>query len=206
MGERRFPTTGKVQGMIDATEMGDLATPTKDIPAGGQKITGVGTPGVGTDAANKDYADGLAQGVDWQESVLDELADPPGSPSQGDRYLVIAAATGDWVGQENNIAEYNGSSWDFTVANKGMAVYIEDIGKQKNYNGTAWVMFGSTVSHSNLTDLGVPGDHPWAEQTANKGAVSGYPALDADQKVVQANANITFDAVNNELVVQVDDI
>ena len=134
-------------------EVGDLKAPTKELAMNSQKVTGVATPEASGDVATKGYADGIAQGLDWQQSVIDELADPPGTPDPGDRYLVIATATGDWVGHEDDIAEWNGTSWDFTAPDKGMAVYIEDVGSQKNYNGTTWVSFGTTVDHGNLIGL-----------------------------------------------------
>ncbi|MBA7507345.1 hypothetical protein ES706_06064 [subsurface metagenome] len=123
---------------------------TGDQAMGGNKLTGLGTPVAGGDAATKDHVDSVVQGLDWQTSVLDELADPPGTPATGDRYLVIATATGDWEGYEDDIAEWNGTSWDFTTPNKGFAVWIEDVGRQKTYNGTNWVAFGTTIDHGNL--------------------------------------------------------
>lgn len=136
-----------------AVEVGDLKTPTGPLAMNGQAISGLPAPSAGSDACTRDYADDKVQGLDWQASVLDELADPPGTPTTGDRYLVIATATGDWVGHEDDIAEWDGSAWDFITPNKGFAVWIEDVGTQKNYNGTAWVAFGSTVDHGNLTNV-----------------------------------------------------
>ena len=135
-------------------EVGDLKTPTKDLPMGSQEIIGLATPTVPAAAATKGYVDGKVQGVDWQPSVLGELATPPGSPTTGDRYLIIATATGDWVGREDDIAEWNGTSWDFTTPNDGFAVWLEDVNVQKVYNGTAWVLFGSTIDHGNLIGTG----------------------------------------------------
>lgn len=50
--------------------------------------------------------------------VLDKLSTSPISPSDGDRYLVEAGATGDWAGQDYYQAVWNAgtSSWDFQVA------------------------------------------------------------------------------------------
>ncbi len=135
-------------------EVGDLKTPTKDLPMGSQEITGLATPTADGAAATKGYVDGMVQGLDWQQSVLDELADPPGVPATGDRYLVIASATGAWVGREGDIAEWDGSAWDFTTPDTGFAVWIEDVNSQKVYNGSAWVLFGTTVDHGNLIGLG----------------------------------------------------
>ena len=126
---------------------------TGDQAMGGHKLTGLETPVAGSDAATKDHVDSVVQGLDWQKSVLDELATPPGTPTTGDRYLVIATATGDWAGHEDDIAEWNGASWDFTTPNKGFAVWIEDVGRQKAYNGTSWVYFGTTIDHGNLIGL-----------------------------------------------------
>ena len=40
-----------------------------------------------------------------QLAVLDTtLTDPPGSPAEGDRYIVAAGATGDWASQDDNVA------------------------------------------------------------------------------------------------------
>ncbi len=135
-------------------EVGDLKAPTKALDMASQKITSLPTPTDGSEPATKEFVESLVMGLDWQDSVLDELADPPGSPATGDRYLVIATATEAWVGHEDDIAEWNGTSWDFTSPNKGFAVWIEDVGSQKVYNGTTWVSFGTTVDHGNLIGLG----------------------------------------------------
>ncbi len=143
----------------DNVEVGDLKAPTKALDMNSQKITGLATPVAGSDAATKDLVDSMVQGLDWQPSVLGELAEPPVSPTVGDRYLVIATATGDWAEHEQDIAEWDGSAWVFTTPNKGFAVWIEDVGRQKNFNGIDWVFFGTTVDHGNLLGLG-DDDHP----------------------------------------------
>ncbi len=142
-----------------AVEVGDLKAPTKPLDMNSEKITGLPTPTAGSDAVTKDHVDSLIQGLDWQQSVLDELATPPGSPTTDDRYLVVATATGDWVGREKDIAEWDGSAWVFTTPNIGFAVWIEDVGRQKVYNGTNWVSFGTTIDHGNTIGLS-DDDHP----------------------------------------------
>ena len=59
-------------------------------------------------------------------SVLDRLATPPGSPSNGDTYLVIATATGDWAGQEDYLAVYTAQGWAFIAPRVGWLIYVED--------------------------------------------------------------------------------
>lgn len=49
------------------------------------------------------------------EDVLEARNNPPPSPPVGARYLILGVPTGDWVGHGNEIAEWNGTSWDFYV-------------------------------------------------------------------------------------------
>jgi len=153
-------TDAEAQATVKANvEVGDLKAPTKALDMNSQKITGLATPTAGSEAATKEFVESLVQGVDWQPSVLGELAEPPVSPTVGDRYLVIATATGDWLEHEKDIAEWDGSVWVFTTPNPGFAVWIEDVGNQKVYNGTDWVKFGTTIDHGNLIGL-ADDDHP----------------------------------------------
>lgn len=71
----------------------------------------------------------------------------------GDRFLIGASATGDFAGKEDQIAEFDGAAYIFTVPNPGFAVYVEDETKQYTYNGTQWVNFGSTTNHNATSGL-----------------------------------------------------
>jgi len=200
-----------------------------------------GTPSDGTDAVNKDYVDSVTQGLDWQDSILDENTTAPGSPTSGDRYIVadvgnasitdvdttadeftvaedlssaiaaddiirVCGSTGNdrwytvasvsgtgpttietsesitdatvdgtlyygtttdtWItdssGGPGKIAEYNGSSWDYYPSSsdtdaieawEGAAAWDEDADCLLAFNGSTWVKFGSTITHSNLSGL-----------------------------------------------------
>jgi hypothetical protein len=116
-------------------------------------ITINNTPTLASDAVRKDYVDSVVQGLDWQESVLEERNDP-GTETTGFRYLIGTSPTGVWIGHANEITEWNGSSWDYTSPSEGMAVWIEATDGLKVYNGSAWVTFGSTIDHGNLNGLG----------------------------------------------------
>ena len=134
-------------------------------------VSGV-TPTSTPHLATKGYVDSVSQGIDWQDSVLDRY-DPsgglPGTPSIGDRYLATATANG-WT--ENNIYEYNGSTWDETVVSEGMAVWVEDEDKLYVYNGSSWVKFGSTIDHGTLSGLG-DDDHTQYILAAGSRALTG---------------------------------
>jgi len=78
----------------------------------------------------------------WQAPVLDkDLTAPPGGESKGDRYIVGSGASGDWSGQDGNIAQYNGSGWDFTAKKEGMFCYIMDENKLYWYV-SSWRLYG----------------------------------------------------------------
>lgn len=125
-----------------------------DYDADNQRIIRVATPVDGTDAVNKDFVMGLIGGIDWQDSVLDkDLTAPPSSPGTGDRYIVGVGATGAWSGHDNDIAEWNGTSWDFTTPNEGFACWVEDENVIYVYNGS-WVKMGTVIDHGNLLGLG----------------------------------------------------
>lgn len=62
-----------------------------------------------------------------QATVIDkDLTAPPGSPSDGDTYIVAATATGAWAGQEDTIAYYESSAWSFHTPSEGWRVWVQD--------------------------------------------------------------------------------
>lgn len=72
--------------------------------------------------------------------VIDStLATPPGSPAQGDRYIVAASPTGAWAGQAGKIAVYYGTTWAFYTPKNGWTVRCAVKGRL-DYSGTAWVL------------------------------------------------------------------
>lgn len=76
---------------------------------------------------------------EFLDSVLDRLADPPGSPTNGQRYLIIATASGAWEGKENQIAQYVTNAWQYTTPTEGMCAYVDDEDLLYIFNGTSWV-------------------------------------------------------------------
>ncbi|QNU65918.1 DUF2793 domain-containing protein [Ruminiclostridium herbifermentans] len=84
------------------------------------------------------------RGLDWQDSVKSkEVKSVPENPQLHDRYLIPADAEGIFSGKEGQIADWNGSGWDFFTPLTGWAVYVEDENKNYTYNlsGT-WVVTG----------------------------------------------------------------
>src|SRR5688572_6703794 len=62
-----------------------------------------------------------------QLSVLDkDLAAPPGSPTEGTRYIVGPSATGAWAGQTGTIAAWQDGAWAFYTPHEGWLAWVAD--------------------------------------------------------------------------------
>jgi hypothetical protein len=72
-------------------------------------------------------------------SVKDrDLATPPASPTDGDRYIVAAAATGAWAGKTGQIAVRVAGQWEFYPAKIGWLCFVEDESVLTTYKATGW--------------------------------------------------------------------
>lgn len=100
-----------------------------DFSMNDHKITNVNQPVNDKDAANKLYVDNLnATTLSMHEAVLDkDVLDPSSlTPSTGDRYWIGGTGVGAWSGHDYEIAEYNGSGWDFEAVTDGDMAYVTD--------------------------------------------------------------------------------
>lgn len=144
------------------------------IDAGSQTITSVAAPSLGTDAANKDYVDGVAQGLDPKASVR-VVATSNGTLASayangqtvdgvnlvtGDRILLAGQSTG----SENGIFTVNASGAPTRAADANAAgelsggtyVWVEE---GTTYADTGWVI----TTNGSIT----PGttSHTWTQFT-----------------------------------------
>lgn len=133
------------------------ATLAGPINMGGFAITNIAQGTNPTDGANRQYVSdqikSALRGWDWQESVLSRTNTPPGSPVTGARYLITAVASGAWAGKENQIAEWEGAAWAYTVPTKGCTTRSEADNTLYTFDGTTWGNIGGAVSHGSLTNL-----------------------------------------------------
>lgn len=92
-----------------------------------------------------------------QLAVLDrDLTAPPGSASEGQRWIVKAAATGAWAGHDNAIAAWQDGTWQFSTPQTGWLAYAVDEGALLAWSGSAWVdAMAALTSLNNMTLLGV---------------------------------------------------
>jgi len=63
---------------------------------------------------------------EWQKGVNDILSTPPGSPVNGDRYIVASSPTGVWIGHESHIATYESGIWTYLIPWNGLMVYVRE--------------------------------------------------------------------------------
>jgi hypothetical protein len=79
------------------------------------------------------------------------IATPPGSPANGDAYIVAASPTGAWVGNAGKIAVWSTQiatvdtntkvpAWEFYTPLVGWSVYNVAENDYVYYTGTAWVL------------------------------------------------------------------
>lgn len=76
-----------------------------------------------------------------------DLTSPPGSPSEGDAYIVADSATGDWSGEDGNIAVYVNTAWAFIDPGEGWRCWVTDEHVDLVRRNGAWVALsrGETV-------------------------------------------------------------
>jgi len=92
-----------------------------------------------------------------QLAVADrDLTAPPGSPAEGQRWIVKASATGAWTGHDNAIAAWQDGGWQFSAPQTGWCAFVADEAVLVIWNGTAWGDFFAVIgSIQNLIHLGV---------------------------------------------------
>jgi len=90
-----------------------------------------------------------------QLSVLDrDLTAPPGSPTDGERYIVGSGASGDWMGWDLNVALWMDGAWLRLPPRTGWRAWIEDENVLLVYDGSSWI--GTTpTALQNLELLGI---------------------------------------------------
>ena len=74
-----------------------------------------------------------------QIAALDrDLATPPGAPTEGDRYIIAAGATGDWSGADGQLAAFQDGAWALIPPQTGWRVYLIDEDRTLVWTGAAW--------------------------------------------------------------------
>ena len=140
---------------------------------GGNKLTAVATPTVGTDAVNKDYVDNASAGLSWKDSVragsTGNIDLATGGPLTIDGVAVIAGdrvlVKDQTLPAQNGLYQVNAGAWtrvldaDTALELEGAAVFVEEgtANANKMFTQTAdnfvlgtdpvtWVLFSAATS------------------------------------------------------------
>jgi len=75
-----------------------------------------------------------------QLAVTDkDLGTPPGSPADGDRYIVGASPTGSWSGHATQVAAWQDGAWAFYVPVAGWLAWVTDESQSYLFAGGGWI-------------------------------------------------------------------
>ncbi len=108
-----------------------------------------------------------------QLSVLNRsTSSPPAQPSDGDRFIVAAGATGDWTGKEQQIAAWQDNAWAFYPPETGWSCWLEDEEKLLTFQNPDWIV----SVYSSLNPAPLVGINAAAD-TTNRLSVSAPASL-----------------------------
>jgi len=121
---------------------------------------------------------------EYQPPVIAYQSAPPGSPTKGNRYIVLTTGTGAWAGHDEAIATYDGAAWIFDNPGAvGWVAYLQSASKFYYFSGTAWAeldMKPKTHVHAgaDITSGTLDGDRLAAPTTTKRGGVkaTGTPS------------------------------
>src|ERR1700712_266398 len=71
-------------------------------------------------------------------------AAPPGSPAEGDAYVVAASAPGAWAGKDGKFAAWLGGGRSFVTPAEGWLAYVLDTAELAIHASGAWSSFVTT--------------------------------------------------------------
>lgn len=113
----------------------------------------VGAPEMATSQTGKEetHNEGLRyveQGAGHFTFKDRDLATPPGSPADGDAYLVASSPTGAWTGHTGDIAFYMDTAWAFIEPQEGMTAWLEDENTLLVFYGASWLSFAASKVNS----------------------------------------------------------
>lgn len=117
--------------------------------------------------------------VGGQALALDkDLSAPPGSPADGDTYIVAGSATGDWTGHDADIAYWDDVAgvWNFFTPLEGWTFDVADEDIPYRFSGSAWAAqkVSPTIEQNSqsaayplvISDAGKHILHPGSDATA----------------------------------------
>lgn len=94
--------------------------------------------------------------VELDPVITRSISDPSTispAPVSGDRYLIPVGAAGAWAGQDNKIAEWDGSAWQYYTPALDDVVFVTDTLTTLRFDGSVWVAYKGTAILQNGNTL-----------------------------------------------------
>jgi hypothetical protein len=89
-----------------------------------------------------------------QISVLSRaVTSPPGSPAEGDRYIIPTGASGAWTGLTNKVAAYQNGTWNYYTPGVGWIAYVQDERALATYADSVWQTRLAGTSHGGAVNI-----------------------------------------------------
>jgi Protein of unknown function (DUF2793) len=138
--EKVIMTAAERETLARLADAATPSTPGSDDVANQSSVAGANV----SDALDALYT--LAtQDSAWQNPVLDVLAEPPASPQNGARYLVIGSPTGAWAGHGDHIATWEDGSWTFLTPRPGWTLIVLGASAEYRFGPSGWSAIGGST-------------------------------------------------------------
>ena len=142
-----------------------------------------------------------------QLSVAEVLSTPPGTPANGDTYIVGASPTGAWAGHDDDVAVWytiGTPAWLFLPPAEGHRAYNAATETYWTYDGSAWVEELPVAGPASAIDGNFPMfDGPTGKALADSGKAAPIGDVVGTDDI-QTLVNKTIDGDDNTLVVHLD--
>ncbi|GAA0784120.1 DUF2793 domain-containing protein [Roseibium denhamense] len=121
--------------------------------------------------------------------VSQSLTLPPVNPSEGDLYLLPAGSTGDWLGHDDEIAEWRNGVWEFYLPFEGLSLAVSGQTSGLTRKDGTWLQTGALISEDRVlarSGFGAESRHQVieAELAGLSGAVAETGPLIPDRAIV----------------------
>jgi parallel beta-helix repeat protein len=120
--------------------------------------------------------------------ISNALTAPPGSPSEGDAYIVAPAATGAWAAKDNNVAVWSSGQWWFDVPRPGAFAWV---GGLYVFGGASWASVSQSKAYGNVLNVmafGAKGDGTTDDSGAIQAAINAASSGSAQSVVYLPDA------------------
>ncbi len=133
-----------------------------------------------------------------------DLNTPPGSPTDGDLYIVGGSPTGGWSSNALDLAYYQ-TTWKFINPNEGMALWVNDENVVYTFDGTAWIAAGINylsdvvISSASTGQVLKYNGSNWVNGSENDIALEYTKAQNFNATTLTDGTNISWNLESNQV-------